>query len=404
MRAVMSLKPAFVTRHSLAFWGIVACAFGAASACSSDDSTSGNQATGGQTQTTGGANGTGGDTTQTGGATSGGTGGTPSGGAPSGGAGGTDGTGSTTSGGAAGTGGDANAPPQLLSQTGLYQSDMTTLAAGVEEFSPQFALWSDGAEKRRWVSLPAGATIDTTDMDFWSYPAGTKLWKEFKRDDVRVETRLLEKRPNGTWWMMAYQWNEAQTDAEARPAGVQNASGTEHDIPTQDDCSACHGKMKDVSLGFTALQLSHGGEGVTLSSLISRGALSAPPAGDFAVPGTPEEKAALGYLHANCGTCHNAKSPLIIARTNMQLWLLTGQLGTVAETSTYTSTVGVAQTAAIEPAPGTTLRIAPGDSAASGVFVRLNNRGGSYQMPPLGTELVDTTGVAAVQTWINSLQ
>ena len=98
MRAVMSLKPAFVARHSLAFWGVVACAFGAASACSSDDSTSGSQATGGQTQTTGGANGTGGDTTPTGGATSGGTGGTPSGGATSGGTGGTDGTGSTTSG------------------------------------------------------------------------------------------------------------------------------------------------------------------------------------------------------------------------------------------------------------------------------------------------------------------
>ena len=40
--------------------------------------------------------------------------------------------------------------PALLSATGLYQSIAAkTLAPGVLPFTPQFPLWSDGAEKRR---------------------------------------------------------------------------------------------------------------------------------------------------------------------------------------------------------------------------------------------------------------
>ena len=94
---------------------------------------------------------------------------------------------------------------------------MTTLAEGVLPFEPQYALWSDSAAKKRWVKLPPGSQIDTSEMDYWVYPVGTKLFKEFTRDDVRVETRLLEKVGEGDWFMRAFQWNEAQTDAEARP-------------------------------------------------------------------------------------------------------------------------------------------------------------------------------------------
>ncbi len=301
-----------------------------------------------------------------------------------------------------GTGGTSSGTPQWLSETGLYQADMTTLGSGVQEFQPQFPLWSDAAAKRRWVSLPAGTTIDTSDMDFWSYPVGTKLWKEFTRDGVRVETRLIEKRADG-WFMMAYQWNDAQTDAEARPGGVQDASGTNHDIPSQEDCESCHGKMKDRVLGFSALQLSHSGPGVTLSALRASNALSAPPAADFAVPGDTTEQAALGYLHANCGHCHNEKSPLILTRTNLQLWLLTDRLDTVVNTPTYQTSVGVNITPTADPAPGATLRIAPGDAATSATFIRMNSRGPEYQMPPVGTEDVDAEGLAAVQAWIQSL-
>src|ERR1043166_3968535 len=96
--------------------------------------------------------------------------------------------------------------PQRLSDTGLFNDD-----GSVVEYAPAFALWSDGAEKKRSISLPDGAVIDTRDMDDWRFPQGTKLWKQFVRDDVRVETRLLLKTGDGNgddaWAAGAYLWD-----------------------------------------------------------------------------------------------------------------------------------------------------------------------------------------------------
>src|SRR3954451_12548637 len=84
--------------------------------------------------------------------------------------------------------------PKTLSDTGLFADPQNErLGPGVVAYRPQFELWSDGASKRRWIFVPEGARIDSTDMDAWLFPPGTKLWKEFTRDGVRVETRLLYK-------------------------------------------------------------------------------------------------------------------------------------------------------------------------------------------------------------------
>ena len=42
-------------------------------------------------------------------------------------------------------------------------------------FLPRWQLWSDEAVKRRWIWLPPGSTIDTTNMDHWKFPVGTKV-------------------------------------------------------------------------------------------------------------------------------------------------------------------------------------------------------------------------------------
>lgn len=306
----------------------------------------------------------------------------------------------------AGTGGVAGMPatpptPTKLSETGLY-SDLAneTLTHGVERYHPTHELWSDGATKQRWVWLPPGSQIDTSDMNYWVYPVGTKLWKEFSRDGKRVETRLLQKNGEGDWYMVAFHWNDAQTDADAVPAGLENASGTPHDIPNQNACENCHGKTKDHALGFSAIQLSHSqSDELTLSSLAER--LTLPAGGDFTLPGNDVERAALGYLHANCGHCHNENS-FLWATVPMQLWLKVAELGgDVTSTSTYVTTVNQ-PTTGFTPT-GTTLRIAPGAPNESDVHVRMGQRGTLFQMPPVGTEDVDATGAAAVDAWITSL-
>lgn len=309
--------------------------------------------------------------------------------------------GSAGASGAGGGAGDAGLPDKL-SATGLYSEiSQGALAPGVQPFHPSHPLWTDGATKKRWVYLPPGSTIDTSDMDYWIYPVGTKLWKEFVRDAKRVETRLLQKDQDGTWSMVAYQWNDEQTEATAVADGVTNASGTPHDIPDQAACKNCHNKVKDRALGFSAVQLSHVAAGeATLSSLTAEGRLTHPPAGDFTLPGSATDQAALGYLHANCGHCHNETS-FLWATVKMQLWLKVGELGSVTGSSTYTTTVNQAPTG-FTPT-GVALRISPGQPALSDVHVRMSQRGTLFQMPPVGSELVDDAGMSAVDSWILGL-
>jgi hypothetical protein len=61
--------------------------------------------------------------------------------------------------------------PRRLSQMGLYRDIETrAIADGVVEFEPSYSLWSDGVSKRRWIMLPAGTQIDTSDMNQWIFP------------------------------------------------------------------------------------------------------------------------------------------------------------------------------------------------------------------------------------------
>jgi hypothetical protein len=290
--------------------------------------------------------------------------------------------------------------PRFLSQTGLF-ADLKTEALGknVRAFQPKYTLWSDAATKRRWIALPEGEKIDTSDMDYWAYPVGTKVWKEFSLDGKRIETRMLHKAgPNPQdWVMIAYQWNSTLTDAEAVPDGVPDANGTTHDIPAQQDCRVCHENMKDRLLGVTAIQLSHSLPGMTLSALITEGRLSAPPpVVAFAIPGTAVAEQALGYLHANCGHCHNPKSSVYIT-VPLRLWESTKLLDTVEETTGYQTTV--LQPNSFRPQEHV---IEPGRPDYSELFYRISRRG-SGQMPPLATEYVDTAGEAKVRAWIESM-
>jgi hypothetical protein len=296
-----------------------------------------------------------------------------------------------------------------LSETGLYANIVTkTLAPGVVEFAPAYVLWSDDAAKHRWVLLPEGEQIDTTDMDHWKFPIGTKFFKEFARatgdGTIRIETRLIERLGAGPdeVWTGAFEWNEPETEATYRPLGVLNAKNTTHDIPAADACIQCHAGEDGRILGFSAVQLSHNGA-LNLDSLADDGLLSdpPPPGVDYPVPGTATERAALGYLHANCGHCHNEEQALACYNTTqLSMRIYTGDTD-VENTTTYLTAVDVPLNTWIEQ--GFTTRIVPGEPDQSGLRFRMSTRTQGDQMPPVFTEIVDDEGLAAVDAWIEVL-
>jgi len=303
-------------------------------------------------------------------------------------------------------------PPTALSETGLY-SDLANLviAADALEYAPRWQLWSDEAVKRRWIYLPPGSHIDTTDMNFWHFPQGTKLWKEFARGGRRIETRFMQKIGTGDawtdWYFVSFQWSlDGTGDPLPVPDGVVDDAGP-NDIPGRSDCRKCHAdtRIPSVVIGFSALQLDFAATGLDLHQLVVDGWLTAPPAGGdattpyFPLPaGDALTRDAMGYLHANCGNCHNSLSD-VRDTVGLNLRQDVDNLASWAGTLPFTSTVDVMNQTG---ATGATAIVEPGRPAASALYYRLTTTGGQ-RMPPVGRELVDPTGSEAVRAWIASL-
>jgi hypothetical protein len=315
----------------------------------------------------------------------------------------------------AATAGDARGLPQHLGDTGLYvPGSLSQVNPDVLPFSPQYPLWSDGAAKRRWIWLPPGASIDAASADAWDFPRGTRLWKEFAHGRV-LETRYLERATDGRWLYGSYVWNAQGTDAVLAPAGgIKDLPGAHYSIPSEDDCRACHEGAPVPVLGFSALQLSpdrdplapHADRAagfIDLRQLVARGLLRnlapellmKPPR---IAASSPAERAALGYLHGNCGNCHNAEGPLAVLDMT-----LAQRVGAPAPGAVLRSIVNVQSQFLPAGVPADAARVAPGRSADSVIAARMRSRNPIEQMPPLGTSAVDTEAVALVARWIESL-
>jgi hypothetical protein len=310
-------------------------------------------------------------------------------------------------------------PPARLADTGLYADfDRGVIAPDVLPFAPQYPLWTDGAAKRRWIRLPEGAAIDASDADAWEFPVGTKLWKEFAWERP-VETRYIERLADGSWMFASYAWTHDGKDAVLAPErGVRRAHevapGAFHDIPGRADCRVCHDAHGETRvLGVSALQLSPDRDPAALhadarpegaadvASLAASGRLrglapeilARPPRIEAA---TPRERAALGYLHANCGTCHNPAGPLASLGLDLETRVAPGRRGSpsagalACESRFHCAELGDGA-----------YRVRPGASQRSVLLGRLSSRDPSVQMPPLGTRVVDRDAVSLVGAWID---
>jgi hypothetical protein len=308
------------------------------------------------------------------------------------------------------------APPARLSETGLFEPGSTTVRAGVLRFSPQYPLWSDGTHKRRWIELPPGTAIDASRVDAWDFPVGTRLWKEFGYGRP-IETRTIERLADGSWRFAAYVWNAEGTDAVLAPedgavVAVADAPGGRYAVPSRSDCVACHEGAPVPVLGFTALQLSPDRDPnaphadpkrpgqADLRSLTARGWLRGlPPALLANAPRidapNPTARAALGYLHGNCGHCHNAAGAL----TGLEL-LLAQQADPAARSPERTLQSLLGHSSRFRAAGSDAVQRVAAHGGSSVLTLRMKTHNPLARMPPLGVHVVDTEGVALIERWI----
>jgi hypothetical protein len=297
--------------------------------------------------------------------------------------------------------------PATLACTGLYADiGAKTLAAGIRPYAPAVALWADGAGKSRWVALPEGSTIDASVPGEWSFPVGTRFWKEFAVGGRRVETRYFVKLRPTYWARATYAWNADESGASRAAGGDIVVDGAPYHVPTPTECDQCHKGRSDRILGFEEVLLGlDGASGLTLASLAAERRLAPAPArtrlsiGD---DGTGAAAPALAWLHVNCGvSCHSPNSNALGYGTGLRLRLDATQLdGTAAR--------GWGPLATTENVPATTpawsgeLRIVPGHPDESLLVKLMSTRSadGKGQMPPLATRTVDPTALADVTAWI----
>ena len=256
-----------------------------------------------------------------------------------------------------------------LSEIGLFDEiESRTLSDRAIEFEPAFKLWSDGAEKHRWLRTPDGSIPDD-----WMLPIGGRLFKEFGRGGRPIETRVLSREGEDEYFMSTFVWRADLSDADRIEEGVTDADGSGYEVPASSACTLCHGSSESRTLGWSKIQL---------ATEIDRS--------DPIVEG-------LGYLHANCGHCHTEGGLAWRSGVDMilHLDLVNGELDA---TRVLESTVGrLAQTSPSE------MRIAPGHPEQSLIIRRMKSLDGA-RMPPVGTHAIDEQGVLQVSRMIEALQ
>jgi hypothetical protein len=228
-----------------------------------------------------------------------------------------------------------------LTDTGCFADALgREPVAGFVPFDVRSPLWSDGAFKRRFFMLPAGAEITYRDPGIWTFPDGTILIKEFaiegKRGDPStlrpVETRFLVVRDGRDWERYSYEWDQDATQAVLRPAApalavvdfaIQDELGAStvqsHFFPSRAQCLSCH-EAPGTVLGPQTAMFNRNLEYETtvdnqLRSLQQLGAFGASFAatGLEGAPSMPSptdathstEARLRAALHANCSSCHH---------------------------------------------------------------------------------------------------
>ena len=285
--------------------------------------------------------------------------------------------------------------PATLAEFGFFTDGAAQRpAAGVTPYRLQTPLWSDGADKQRFVYVPQGAKVRAQGDALLDFPPGSALIKSFRLDGRLIETRVLLRRAQG-WVALPYQWNADQTEARlaARGPGGQAIS---YAIPNKNQCKECHAAGGAVTpIGPKAWNLS----AEWLAMFARSGRLDRVPAVARRVPlwedraKVPVAMAARGYLEANCAHCHNPRG----AASNSGLylgWDVTDpvQLG-----------VGKRPVAAGRGAGNLEFDIVPGDPAHSILAYRMASLEGGVAMPEVGRGVVDPAGQAVVERWIKEM-
>jgi uncharacterized repeat protein (TIGR03806 family) len=302
---------------------------------------------------------------------------------------------------------DGDAMPPKLSAFGLFAANDPARPVASFAYTLETPLFSDYAEKHRFVSIPAGQKAKVRADGTIDFPVGTVIVKSFGWPDWNggrpVETRLLIHRAKG-WVALPYIWDADGKDASLAIAGrrvpvtFKSPDGETHSIqygvPNRNQCKECH------NLAGTIEPIGPKARNLVLPTAMTDDAKHlyfdnpealqpVMPRWDDPKSGTVQDRAR-AYLEANCAHCHNPEG----SASNSGLFLR------------WTDPVGVnygidkRPTAAGRGSGGMDFAIQPGDPDHSFLIYRLESLDPGIAMPELGRSTVHKEGAALLRQWI----
>ena len=316
---------------------------------------------------------------------------------------------------------------QTLSEYGFFVGKVAdqTPAGGVVRYKLNTPLFSDYAEKLRFVKLPVGQTVPYNATDVLDFPVGTTLIKTFYypndfRDASKgrrlLETRLLIHETAG-WKAYEYVWNDEQTDAVLEVAGDRKAvtyvdadgrsRQQEYIIPNLNQCKSCHNRNEVLmpigpsvrqlndNLAYadaTENQLIHWQKAGWLTSLPTLADVPRAPVWNEPATGSLDARARI-WLDINCAHCHRPDGPASTSGLNLS----------VHERNPTAWGIMKTPVAAGRGSGGRSYDIVPGRPDESILLYRMESTDPGVMMPEVARKVTHKEGVALVREWIKSL-
>ncbi len=320
----------------------------------------------------------------------------------------------------------AGKPSRTLSPYNLFKDAAKQIPNdGLVPYALATPLFSDYAEKFRFVHVPEGGSAVYNGEEVFDFPVGTIFVKSFAfpadlrapDKDLRVlETRLLVREADG-WAAWPYVWDEDMSEARLKVIGKRidlayiNHDGAptqlDYRVPNKNQCKGCHSVNGEISLiGPKARNLNStyaygSGPDNQLAHWTAAGLLTgapdpadAPrvPVWETAEDGTLDERAR-AYLDINCAHCHRAEGPA----SNSGLML------TYGETTPYARGFYKRPVAAGRGATDGHFVIEPGAPERSILLQRMMSLEPGVAMPELARGTLHHEGIALIRDYIASL-
>jgi uncharacterized repeat protein (TIGR03806 family) len=292
-------------------------------------------------------------------------------------------------------------------------------APGVQPYTLNTPLFSDGAEKARFVWMPPGTQATYRATGTLAFPVGTVLVKRFAFPaDLRqpasnlraIETRLLIHRASG-WAALSYV--EDGGEAVLKRAGkriavtVTNLEGQaqtiDYAVPNQNQCKQCHLAGDAITpIGPTAGNLNgglNGGPGNQLVQWSASARLAGLPTANWPRlarwndDAEPLNARARAYLAVNCGHCHDRAG----FASNSGLYL------NPEEQEPAHLGIWKRPVAAGRGSGGHEFSILPGQPDKSILLHRMAASEPGIMMPQFGRSVAHKEGIALIRAWIAAM-